>query len=191
MAVSPLRRVWQGMIRRCYDPRFKEYRNYGARGISVCDRWRTSFEAFSEDMSPRPNGLSIDRINNDGNYEPGNCRWATRTQQNRNTRANHVVQFDGARKSIAEWADELGVPAKRIRARINTSGWDATAALTRPRLTNVGSGHPRARLNEDAVRRIRSDYGHGTPVSKLAENYRVSQWTVYEVVSRRRWKHVS
>jgi hypothetical protein len=84
--LSPTYAIWAQVIQRCTNPKSSAWKWYGARGITVCDRWRYSFSAFLEDMGERPEGLSIDRIDNDGNYEPGNCRWATKSQQNANRR---------------------------------------------------------------------------------------------------------
>ena len=83
--------TWNNMIERCYHPSHVGYQYYGARGIKVCDRWRNSFQSFLEDMGPKPKGLSLDRINNDGNYEPSNCRWATQAEQLYNRRPYKVV----------------------------------------------------------------------------------------------------
>lgn len=82
--------TWSSMKKRCLDPASKDYKNYGGRGISVCERWLHSFEAFFEDMGKKPTGLSIERKNVNGNYEPGNCKWATRDEQNNNRRPRSV-----------------------------------------------------------------------------------------------------
>ena len=87
-----LYKTWRSMVRRCSNPRDTAYPNYGGRGITVCERWRASYEAFRDDMGPKPTPHhSIDRIDNNGNYEPGNCRWATRLQQNQNSRRSRNV----------------------------------------------------------------------------------------------------
>lgn len=111
-------RSWNHMKRRCYGPSNPAYPRYGGRGITVCDRWRTDFAAFLTDMGPRPtDGHSIDRIDNDGNYEPGNCRWATDFEQARNTRAN--VPVPGIATSIAGAAELTGLDQDMLRARVN------------------------------------------------------------------------
>lgn len=112
---TPMYYVWRAMISRCTLKSHPAYQRYGARGISVCDRWRDSFVAFYADMGDRPSSEhSIDRINNDGNYEPGNCRWATKVQQQRNMRSNRVtaataplIRADS--RSRAEVAAEYGI----------------------------------------------------------------------------------
>lgn len=115
---SPEYRAWKSIRARCYSRRNDHYRYYGGRGIKVCDRWRDSFEAFLEDMGPRPEGHSIHRINNDGNYEPGNCRWATNEEQARNKSNNVIIELDGIRKTAADWAQELGLDMSTLCKRI-------------------------------------------------------------------------
>jgi len=122
---------WAGMMDRCYRRESKHFDLYGGRGITVCDRWRYSFENFLADMGLKPTPKhSIDRFpNNDGNYEPGNCRWATQTQQCRNKRTNRMVTYRGETKGASDWQDETGVDAKTIIARLNY-GFDAETAVT-------------------------------------------------------------
>ncbi len=122
--------IWVKMLRRCENPEDAGYHNYGGRGIRVCQRWRESFEAFLEDMGPRPAaGLSIDRIDNDGDYEPGNCRWATSTEQARNTRNNVLVEHDGETLCVAEWAERYGVSASLLHGRLR-AGWSFENAVS-------------------------------------------------------------
>jgi hypothetical protein len=97
---DPTYRTWQSMKRRCHTPSDGAYHKYGARGISVCARWRDSFAAFVEDMGSRPAGTTIDRIDNAGNYEPGNCRWATTEEQNRNRRPTQAEWAANGRKAV-------------------------------------------------------------------------------------------
>lgn len=97
--------VWQGMKKRCYDPNHPRYKNYGGRGITVYPEWRKSFKAFIEYMGERPEGLTLDRIDNDGNYEPGNVRWATYYQQNENR--SNVKRYKGLTRRA--WAEKLKI----------------------------------------------------------------------------------
>lgn len=137
MSTRPEYRIWTSMKRRCYDAKAKGFENYGGRGIAVCTRWRTGFAAFFSDVGPRPSvQYSLDRINNDGNYEPGNVRWATRTQQSNNTRDNHVLVVDGDAKTLTEWANLVGLKPHAILHRLSR-GWDIKAAINTGQLTNT------------------------------------------------------
>lgn len=132
---TPERGCWQAMLARCYDPKNSHYAQYGGRGITVCDRWRGSFEAFLADMGPRPSlAHTVDREDTNGNYTPQNCRWATATEQGRNRRDNHLLAAFGKTQCIAAWAEELGIPPRTIRDRIGKLGWSVEQALSVPRL---------------------------------------------------------
>jgi hypothetical protein len=122
---------WAGMLSRCYNPNTTAYRKYGARGITVCERWRESFENFYADMGEAPVGMSIDRITGTGNYEPRNCRWATPTEQARNRRNTIRLTAFGITKTAAEWAHETGVRLDTVYARTRL-GWAAEAAVCQP-----------------------------------------------------------
>jgi hypothetical protein len=125
--------IWKGMNQRCTNPGSTEYRRYGARGITVCDRWRHSFAAFREDMGEPPSEVhTLDRIKNHLGYEPGNCRWATSLQQENNKRNNHRITFDGETLTISEWSRRLGICPRLIWARISRLGWTEEEALTIP-----------------------------------------------------------
>lgn len=127
-----LRAIWSSMIRRCHDEGCDVYRYYGGRGIKVCQRWRDSFDAFVADMGPRPDGYQIDRIDNGGNYEPGNCRWVDRKTQCRNRRSSRVLEFRGEKRTIAEWSEVTGIGAKVIEMRLRKCGYTVERALTQP-----------------------------------------------------------
>jgi hypothetical protein len=101
--------VWSSMIKRCYNENSKYYGHYGARGIKVCDRWLKSFENFYEDMGPCPKGMSIERIDNNGYYSPGNCKWATSKEQARNRRTNFWIEHEGNSMILKDWAKFFGV----------------------------------------------------------------------------------
>lgn len=116
--------IWKGLIRRCHNSRSRAYANYGGRGVRVCEKWRASIEDFIADMGPRPSGASIDRINNDGDYEPGNCRWATRRQQALNTRRNVKINWQGQVMCMSEFAERCGV-TRRVISRRLAAGWSA------------------------------------------------------------------
>jgi len=121
---------WRAMNWRCHKPDHHNYRNYGGRGIVVCDRWRT-FANFLADMGQRPEGSSIDRIDPDGNYEPNNCRWATNLEQRRNKRNAHRITLNGRQMYLAEVAAEYGLSCDALRSRLNI-GWSIERAISTP-----------------------------------------------------------
>lgn len=126
-------RAWQGMVDRCEYPQTSSYPHYGGRGIAICAEWRRSFEAFFRDVGPRPTPQhSIDRIDVNGNYEPGNVRWATATDQQRNKRNNRVLEHAGQKMCVSAWADEVGLGAQTIRNRLD-AGWTVERALSEPK----------------------------------------------------------
>ncbi len=125
--------VWKSMNQRCNDPNWKDYRNWGGRGIKVCRRWNgpEGFTNFLSDMGRRPAGTTLERVDNDKDYGPGNCRWATRREQNRNRRSNNSITFNGETRCLAAWTELLGFSRSLIYARL-ANGWSVQAALSTP-----------------------------------------------------------
>lgn len=121
------------MIRRCTDPRRADFQHYGARGITVCERWLRSFEHFIADMGQRPSPKhSLGRIDNSRGYEPVNVRWETHTQQLRNFSRNRMITANGETKTLAEWAELLGAPSRLIHQRLDYLRWPAEQAVSLP-----------------------------------------------------------
>ena len=126
--------IWTGMKQRCANPRCRGYRYYGGRGITVCPRWSgpDGFEHFLADVGRQPfPRAGLDRRDNDGHYEPGNVAWAGPREQARNMRSNTVLKHRGRRKILVEWAEQVGMKAGTLGARL-TRGWSVHQALTRP-----------------------------------------------------------
>jgi hypothetical protein len=120
------------MIHRCHSAKHDSYRKYGAKGIRVCDRWRKSFAEFLRDMGPRPSVRhSIDRIDARGDYEPGNCRWATILEQNRRRSCTKVATINGCTRPLVEWANEYRIPYAALCNRL-LRGWTLEKALATP-----------------------------------------------------------
>lgn len=113
----PLYSVWQGMKRRCDNPNFKQFSHYGGRGIYVCERWINSFENFVYDMGERPEGYSIERVDNDGPYSPENCVWASRSEQQRNRRITTMVTIEGIEYVAVSLAQKAGLKTDTIVQR--------------------------------------------------------------------------
>lgn len=141
--------TWLNMRARCVNPKNEFWHDYGGRGIRVCQRW-DDYSLFLADMGRRPAGCTIDRIDNDGHYEPGNCRWATSVEQGFNKRNNRFVTLNGERMKLDRAASIVGIPADTIRDRLH-QGWSEERAMSQP----VGVRH------DDVCRRIVDDLAAG------------------------------
>lgn len=126
---SPEFRSWDGAIQRCNNPKNKRYDDYGGRGINVYQPWADSFSAFFAYLGPRPSGTTLDRINNDGNYEPGNVRWATKKEQYANQRHTKRITWKGRTQTIGDWATELGLKRDALYTRVFKRGWPLDRAM--------------------------------------------------------------
>lgn len=132
MTDTPEHEAWVNMIQRCTNPKNPGFANYRGRGITVCQAWLESFVAFLNDVGMRPGpGYSLERKENDGNYEPGNVEWIPAPLQHQNKRTNRMLEIDGVRKCMAEWARIFGRPAGTIHKRLKL-GWDVKRAVTEP-----------------------------------------------------------
>lgn len=130
---TPLYNVWLTMKQRCYNPKDKHYKWYGFKGVKVCSEWLNNAEAFVEwalNNNYKP-GLTLDRIDSNGDYTPSNCRFITIQAQQRNKSSNHVLVYDGISLPIQEWAEKLNITPSTLRSRIN-KGWTIDRALTTP-----------------------------------------------------------
>jgi hypothetical protein len=134
------------MLARCYDPDNPQFKDYGGRGITVCDRWKDSPAAFIEDVWPRPKGMTLDRADNDKGYGPDNFRWSTRAEQVRNRRNSVIVNVRGIPTNLMDACIAAGLPYDAVHKRIVKRGWSAEQALSVP-VTRANRGSPRGRVS--------------------------------------------
>jgi hypothetical protein len=163
--------IWYQMIARC-ERKHRAFKNYGGRGIKVCRKWRDSFWVFLEDMGPRPNGMELDRIDNNGNYEPTNCRWTTIVQQANNRRNNRLFTANGETRSLKEWSSILGIQYSTLQLRISR-GMPLEQALNQP-LRSSSFEKPEA---QEVLRRLRA----GEKRSEIADSMRLSRAWVGQI----------
>lgn len=129
---APEYTIWAMIKARCGNPREQSYPNYGGRGITICDAWRKNYEAFLADVGRRPSAAhSIDRIDVNGNYEPGNVKWSTRFEQHRNTRRNRFLTLNGVTHCLSDWSQITGISRGTLNGRLYR-GWSDEAILTTP-----------------------------------------------------------
>lgn len=123
---------WSAMLSRCYNPKAPYFPAYGGRGINVCPEWRASYAAFLQDMGRKPSpDHSLDRIDNSKGYEPGNCRWATKSEQSNNRRSSRVITAHGRAQTLVDWSRETGIGPRTIANRLRI-GWAAEDAVSAP-----------------------------------------------------------
>ena len=129
-----LYKIWSSMKARCNNPHDGHYKDYGERGIAVCDEWMMSYEDFKKwaEENGYKNNLTIDRIDVNGNYEPSNCRWANSTEQANNRRSSVLLDYNGETMTISQWAKRIGIKTVTLHARIKRYGWSIERALTEP-----------------------------------------------------------
>ena len=123
--------IWHGMKDRCNNPTSDNYKNYGGRGIGVCEQWLDSFETFMFDMGEPLDGMTLDRIDNSKGYYKENCRWATKKQQGRNRRTNRLFTINGETKPLIEWCEQFDIKFSTVLRRLDGFGWDINTALTK------------------------------------------------------------
>lgn len=181
MSNTRLNEIWAGMKRRCNDPQRDDYKNYGARGISVCDEWQNSFVAFSN--WALANGyndtLTIERMDVNGDYEPENCIWATKEEQANNKRNNHFLTFNGETKTISQWSKELNISDNTIRNRINR-GLTDEEALT----ITKGCGSKRGKTYQGKTMTLRQWAEHtGIPYRILCRRVWEEHWDLEKALT--------
>ena len=171
------RSSWINMKSRCYRQKDRQFANYGGRGITVCDKWIDDFDAFLADMGERPHGMSIDRIDNEKGYFPGNCRWATTKEQVRNTRRNKVIVYKGQTKCLASWADDLGISYRALICRMQRGqAFEQAISLVWRRIDNISHGNETKSISEWS-RELGINY------NQLWRRIRVRGWTLQECMA--------
>ena len=179
--ISPTYHSWTAMISRCTDANDAGFPAYGGRGIAVCPEWR-DFRNFLRDMGEKPDRMSLDRVDVDGDYEPSNCRWATATEQARNKRNNRRLTFKGETRLVREWADLYGLPVTSLMYRLN-AGWSTEDSLMKP--SDAVSNKPDLRIIEhNGERHSMSEWSRRSGIKLTTFHYRLKAgWTMDRILS--------
>lgn len=203
-----LRYTLKAIKQRCKNPRNKSYANYGGRGITLCERWET-LENFIADVGDRPKGMTLERIDNNKGYEPGNCRWASRQEQAENQRRTVVLTFNGETRTVTQWSKITGISSRTIRKRLSNLGYTVEQTLTKPSVfglraagktykptsekakQNIPKGETShwAKLSSKQVKDMRELHNSGKyTLKQLGEIFGVSSSSASFVVRRKTYK---
>lgn len=182
-------RIWRAMIARCKYPHQDSYKHYGGRGIRVCERW-LSFDCFFADMGMPGDKETLDRIDSNGHYEPGNCRWVDFKTQANNTRRNRRITIGGVTKTLEQWAEHGAINSRTIRNRLE-AGWSVARAVSAEPTPNFGRRPKSAKLSDDEVRLARRRYARGGVTKKLlAREFGVSSRSMAALVDGETYRYV-
>lgn len=183
----PEYRIWANIVQRCTNPKRREYHRYGGRGITLCQEWRKSFATFLAHIGERPSKKhSIDRINNNKGYEPGNVRWATSKEQSRNQEKTLLITAKGKTLCLTEWAHETGIPLVTIHSRIRKLGWSGEKAVTVPQR---GRGF-NSSLTDEQIFQVHQLCESGMQQKEIAKRFSTTPNVINRVVSGKTHKHL-
>lgn len=183
---GPLYKCWMGINRRCNNKNDKSYKNYGGRGIKMCDDWKGNYPAFEKWALSNgwKKGLTIERNDVNGNYEPSNCSWIPKSMQSRNTRVSKHFEYDGKKLTIPEWSRITGITDITIWRRIYKRGWSIEDALTIPPESAISSN----KICEQEVMEI---FNSKETADVLAAKYKVSKGTIWAIWRGGAWSHLT
>lgn len=194
---SPHYSRWRLMIDRCTDQNCRAYKDYGARGIKVCDRWLDINNYIADLPDGYQEGLELDRINNDGDYEPGNVKWSSKSENCSNRRSSRIIEFNGEKLTAKEWGARLGMSHGAIAERLDKWGWDVEKALTTPPLDDFGrmkrahefrwAGHVKKQKTQPKIVRTVEYNGSHVNLAELSRLTGISGKLLYKRIFERGW----
>ncbi|MBE7128090.1 hypothetical protein [Bacillus mycoides] len=191
---SPLYSKWSNMKERCYRPENKRYDRYGARGITIYAEWKDNFISFYNWCMDNgyKEGLQLDRIDNDGNYEPGNCRFVTPKQNSRNRSSNIIVSYNGEVMSLVEAAEKIGIPMKTLNRRYHRGdrGDILFRVIGKKVKLNLGEENPTSKITSEQAKEIKILLNKGIKQIEIAKMFDVSKYLISDIKRGKTWNHV-
>ena len=175
-AIKAMRSAWHMTMQRCYNPSNRDFKYYGGRGIKVAERWHV-FDNYLEDMGLRPEGMTLERVDNDGPYSAENCRWASRKDQSRNQRWTLTLTYKGETLTLAEWAERTGIPYSTLKARARRLRYTPEQCIEKPVKCGTplpGQPYSKQVLTREQVLRLRAEATTAARLKEMAAEFGVS-----------------